>query len=345
MPTDRIDGRGTGPKLSDVAGLAGVSVATVSKVINGRRDVATGTRDRVNRALKTSGYVQRQPGRHRLVGTIDLVIDGLDSFWAMDVVFGAEEAAARLGCLLTVTSTRHGEVAPQDWMDRVTSRPTDGVIIALSRTDDGSADFAARVGAPVVLLDPIGHAGDHLPTVGANNWQGAVKATEHLLDLGHRRIGMITGPLDFNCSLERRDGFHAAMVRRDLRVDPDLVVSGDFFTTGGRLAAARLLDHPHPPTAIVSSSDLQAAGLYQEAQRRGLRIPDDVSAVGFDDIPLAELLGPPLTTVRQPIAEMARTAVRFVDALSTGSMSVASAQVQLQTTLVVRQSTAAPAQA
>lgn len=324
------------PTMAEVAQLAGVSVPTVSKVLNGREDVATATRARVRQAMRNAGYVHRPLTRRKRAGSIDLVIDGLDSYWAIAIVSGAEEAASHLGCSLTVLSTRHGSIVPSDWMSRISSRATDGVIVALTRTDDSVTDFLKTLDAPVVLLDPIGSIGSELPTVGASNWQGGFTATNHFIALGHRRIGLITGPLDLNCSHDRRDGYLAALSRSGIEVDHDLIVEGDFLIDGGYVAANRLFDLDKPVTAIFTSGDLTAAGLYRAAADRGIRIPFDVSVIGFDDIPICEIMSPPLTTIRQPLEEMARAAVRLIEDIATGAASVQN--LQLTTPLVERSS-------
>lgn len=327
--------------MAEIARIAGVSVPTVSKVVNAREDVAPATRAKVRQAMRRTGYVHRPGSRRKRAGNIDLVIDGLDSYWAIEIVHGAEAAASLLGCSLTVLSTRHGSMKPRDWMSRVSSRATDGVLVALTRTDDADVtDFVKTLDAPIVVMDPIGGVSAELPSVGASNWEGGFLATNHLISMGHRRIALITGRMDVNCSHDRRDGYLAALSRAGIAVDPQLIVEGDFLVPGGREAAGRLFDLAVRPTAVFTSSDLTAAGLYQEAAARGLRIPDDVSVIGFDDIPVCEMMSPPLTTIRQPLYEMARAAVRLIDDVASGVTRAADSHIQLSTSLVERASVA-----
>ncbi|MFT4215115.1 MAG: substrate-binding domain-containing protein [Microbacterium sp.] len=195
-----------------------------------------------------------------------------------------------------------------------------------------------RLQIPLVIIDPVGAVTRAISTVSANNWIGGIEATRHLLDLGHRRIGIITGPEDILCSQERLEGYTSALGREGIAVDPALVARRNFEIAGGRRAGAALLDLADPPTAIFAGSDLHAFGVYQEALERGLRIPDDVSVIGFDDADLCEFVVPPLTTVRQPIAEMAAVAVRQIDAMR-GSRKTPPTHTKLNTYLKIREST------
>jgi LacI family transcriptional regulator len=174
-------------------------------------------------------------------------------------------------------------------------------------------------------------------SIGATNWAGGFAATEHLTQLGHRRIAIIAGPRDMTCSIERLDGYRAALGRVDIPSDPQLIRHGDFYTEGGREGAASLLDIDDPPTAIFAGSDQQARGVYDEAQARGLRIPEDLSVVGFDNVDLCEWMSPRLTTVAQPLAQMAALAIRTV--LQPHTSGERAPRVELATHLVVREST------
>jgi LacI family transcriptional regulator len=191
----------------------------------------------------------------------------------------------------------------------------------------------------VVVIDPASTPPADLPSVGATNWAGGLAATEHLLDLGHRRIAAITGPARFHCSLARLDGYRSALGRAGAPADPALVRYGDFSPEGGLAAAAGLLALADPPTAIFAGSDQQAFGVYEAARRRGLRVPEDLSVVGFDGLPAARWASPPLTTVWQPLAEMGSTATQMLGELIE-ARSLHPNRVELSTELIVRQSTA-----
>ena len=328
--------------LADVARLAGVSIPTVSKVIRGRTDVSSATRSRVQKAMRDAGYEFRETFGRSSTGTLDLVIDGLDSFWALEVVRGTEQAAARYGMSIVVTSTQHGSVDPEDWLRRIAARSTDGVVAALTQTSSKLALKLRSLHAPLVLLDPIGSPDPVVPTVGASNWLGGLTAVEHFLSMGHTRIGIITGPMAVACSHERLDGYNAALRRAGIEVDPRLIVTGDFLVEGGRLGAEALLQLEDPPTAVFACGDLAAAGVYQVASERGLSIPDDLSVIGFDDIAICQMMSPPLTTIRQPIAQMAAEAVRLLTSLRDNPRQQSGVQIQLTTSLVERSSVGAP---
>lgn len=326
--------------LADVAAAAGVSVPTVSKVLNDRPDVGEPTRRLVKEAVARTGYARRPAARRRQrTGLVDVVVHSMRSPWVLEVLAGAEEAARLAGVGLVLTAAP--DPVHDDWVRAVTSRRSDGVVLVVT---DISVDMVSRLRAkdvPVVVVDRTGNTDPGLASVGAANWSGALSATEHLIALGHRRIGMISGHPRLACSGERIDGFHAALRRAGLPVDDTLVLHGDFFPEGGRAGAKLLLDLAEPPTAIFAGSDLQALGVYEEAARRGLRVPDDLSVVGFDDLSIARYVTPPLTTVRQPHREMAAGAVRMVLSMSRGDQPEEPTRVELATNLVVRSSTRA----
>jgi LacI family transcriptional regulator len=312
-------------KLDVIAAAAHVSTPTVSKVLNGRPDVAPQTRRHIENVLKELGYVH-QPPRPRRVGLIDLVFDDL-SAWTTDVIRGAEEAtlAARTRLAVSVIPT---EDAVERWLRSLDRSRTDGVILVRADLAPEHRERLAELQAPVVLVDPV-----------AGSRVGALAATEHLISLGHRRIGTITGRLTEAGSRQRLDGYRAALTRARLAGDPALVVEGDFRYESARQAADAMLRLDDPPTAVFAASDQQAMGVYEAARRHGLRVPDDLSVVGFDDLPTTAWMSPPLTTVRQPLAEMAVQAVRM---LLNGEGGPVTRCADLTTSLVVRSSTAAP---
>jgi LacI family transcriptional regulator len=198
-----------------------------------------------------------------------------------------------------------------------------------------------RLGVPVVVVDPVGAPAMEVPTIGATNWTGGMQATEHLISLGHRRIGFIAGPPRLLCSRARLDGYRAALEAAGLDVDRELLRQGDFYHESGFAGGASLLDAGQPPTAIFASSDQMALGVHEAVRQRGLRVPDDVSVVGFDDLPEVRWSSPPLTTVRQPLSEMGQLAARTVLRLAAGER-IESLRVELATDLVVRDSTGPP---
>jgi LacI family transcriptional regulator, galactose operon repressor len=332
-------GRRSRLTLSDIAEEAGVSTATVSKVLNGRTDVASSTRERVNALLKTHNYLARGNHRSRRSGLVDLVIGGLDSPWAVEILRGVEEWGAEHSTAIAVSAVRHGDARPASWTSAIASHQSTGVILVDITLTSAQVGQLRGAGIPLVVIDPANTPPPDIPSVGATNWAGGLAATEHLLSLGHRRIGAITGPSDMLCSLARVDGYRSALERAGVPADPDLVRYGDFQHEGGFARAVELLDLPGRPTAIFAGSDQQAFGVYEAARQRGLRIPDDLSVVGFDELPVSRWASPPLTTVRQPLAEMGSAAAQMLGELIAGG-PLRTNRVELSTELHVRESSA-----
>jgi LacI family transcriptional regulator len=327
---------GTRIKLDVIAAAAHVSTPTVSKVLNGRPDVAPKTRRHIENVLKEFGYVHRPP-RPRRVGLIDLIFNDL-SPWATEIIRGASDAALLARTRLAVSVIPTG-TAVESWLRSLDRSRTDGVVLVTTDLAPSHRERLAELQAPVVLVDPVTDPVADLPSIGADNWSGARAATEHLIALGHRRIATITGRPGALCSWQRLDGYRAALAAAGLPIDPALIADGDFHSDSASAAADALLRRPDRPTAIFTASDEQAMAVYEAARRLGLRIPDDLSVIGFDDIAATGWMSPPLTTVRQPLAEMAALAVR---ALLSPDPAAQRRQTKLPTTLVRRASTAPP---
>jgi LacI family transcriptional regulator len=336
---DGIAGRRT--TLAAIAAEAGVSLPTVSKVVNGRPDVAPATRARVERLLDQRQYSRSTVRRQRRSGLIDLVFNGLDSPWAVEILRGVEEWGAGHETGVAVSSVRHGSIRPASWTSALASHDTDGVILVTSELTGDQLRQLREAGIPLVVVDPVNPPPPDLPSVGATNWAGGLAATEHLLSLGHRRIGAIAGPGDYLCSRARIDGYRSALEQIGVRFDQVLVRYGDFEHEGGFIRGGELLELSKPPTAIFAGNDQQALGVYEAARQRGLRIPQDLSVVGFDDLPVARWVSPPLTTVRQPLNEMGGVAAQMLGELIDGT-PLRSTRVELSTELITRESTAAP---
>jgi len=329
------------PTIAEIARLAGVSAPTVSKVVNGRAEVAAETRAHVQRVLHEHGYRRRKKASQP-VPLLELVFHELAGIYPIEIISGVERVADQHELAVVVSESQGRQTPRGEWIERVLVRRPTGVIPVFS---DLSIDQRARLsarGIPFVVLDPNGVPGDEVPSVGATNWHGGLSATRHLLDLGHRRIAIITGPRWALCSRARLDGYRAALETAAVPVDPALVREGDFEIADGLIHTMALLALADPPTAIFALNDGMAIGVYHAASHAGLRIPDDLSVVGFDDYSLDEWLVPPLTTVRQPLGEMGTAAARMVLALAHG-MPLSSHRRELATELVVRGSTRPPA--
>jgi DNA-binding LacI/PurR family transcriptional regulator len=253
----------------------------------------------------------------------------------MEIIKGVEEVGREHGLGVVLSAQEGPGALGRSWVDAVAARRSVGLILVVSELTPAQIRRLTARSIPFVVVDPAGQPAPDVPAVGATNWNGGLEATRHLLELGHRRIGMIGGPPTMLCSRARVDGYRAALETAGLEVDPALVRWGTFHLEAGYEEGRALLSLPEPPTAIFAGSDLQAFGVYEAARVMGVEIPRQLSVVGFDDLPMTRWVGPPLTTIRQPLTEMAATAARMV--LGQGEER----RVELATTLVQRQSTVA----
>ena len=325
--------------IAELAEESGLSSATVSKVLNGRPDVSARTRTLVQDLIVNRGY-RKRAATVDTPPVIDVVFSDFDSPWAIEIVRGAAAAAQAEGLTVALTALSEADER-RVWFDHITSRGTRGIILLLSElTPRQHAELAARR-LPFVVIDPTAEPGPDVSSVGATNWAGGLAATKHLIELGHVRIGIVTGPADLLCSRARLDGYRAALETAGLSVDDQFVRWADFRVNGGYRQAKVLLGRTRRPTAIFAGSDLSALGVLRAAREMGLRVPEELSVVGFDDIPLSRWTSPALTTVRQPLKEMAELAVRML--LENGENPGIKRRVELATDLVVRESTSAPA--
>jgi LacI family transcriptional regulator len=326
--------------LASIAAKAGVSTPTVSKVVNGRPDVAPSTRLLVERLLDEHYYLRPgDPGRRRSrPRLIDVVFRQLDSLWVVDILRGVEEWAGSHETAVAVSAVRTGDTRPASWTSALARHKSYGVNVAIAEVTERQLEQLRAESIPLVVVDPVNQPPPELPSVGTTNWAGGLAATEHLLQLGHRRIAAISGPEHFLCSRARLDGYRSALERARVRFDRALVRHGDFLHEGGFRYGGELLDLADRPTAIFAGNDQQALGVYEAARKRGLRIPEDLSVVGFDDLALSRWLPPPLTTVRQALTEMGRVAAQMLGQLIAGG-PLACTRVELSTDLIVREST------
>ncbi|WP_426565148.1 LacI family DNA-binding transcriptional regulator [Angustibacter sp. McL0619] len=322
--------------IVDVAAAAGVSVSTVSKVINGRDGIAGSTRLRVQQAVSELGFERSLVARSlrtRRTHVIGILVAGFEPFSA-EILKGAATALTDTDYeLLAYTAASRGGGA--GWERRYLSRLgalIGGAVLVTPSVVDADA------GVPLVTIDP--HTGPvDLPSVSSDNLTGAMLATRHLIELGHRRIGFLAGRPDLESSRAREAGFRQAMADGGLEVDPDLVRVGDYRREAARAPATELLSHRSRPTAVFAANDLSAMGTMDVARELGLTVPTDLSVVGFDDIPEAAVTTPGLTTVHQPIQQLAATAIGLlVDLMD--EMAPEQTHVQLPVSLVRRGSTA-----
>ena len=321
--------------IAYIAESAGVSVPTVSKVLNGKKGVSDDTRARIEELINRFGY-RKPPNRSNI---LELVFRELRSMWAVEIIRGVEQVARRnrIGVMVAEFGLHDSSGTPLD--DMLARRPQ--CVLSVAQLSEAEREQLRAKGIPFVVFDPIAELPDDVPFVGATNWRGGRSAAQHLIGLGHRRIAMITGPEDVMCCRARQAGYESAMKSAGLPVDPELTVVSPLTREDGCVAARGLLALREPPTAIFASNDLQALGVYQAAREAGLRIPQDLSVVGFDDLPVVAWADPPLTTVHQPLTEMAAAATELALALGRGE-NPPQIGVEIATTLIVRDSTAPP---
>ncbi len=322
--------------IRDVAAQAGVSVATVSKVINGRYGVAADTMARVNAVINDLGYqasLVAQSLRNHRTNVIGILVADLEPFSA-ELLKGAADAIRGSGFEMVVYSA--GGLADDHvgWERRYLSRLSgtliDGAVLVTPTVVD------VNYGAPIVAIDP--HTGQSgLPTIDSDNLRGGQLATAHLLGLGHRRIAMLSGRPDLESSRLREQGYRQAMAAAGVPVSEDLVLVGGYDAQASAECTRTLLTSNDPPTAIFAANDVSAIAAIQAAVGLGLRVPADLSVVGFDNIPESALCTPPLTTVNQPIRQMGERSIQLLLRLMRGEQ-VEATHLTLQTDLVVRQS-------
>jgi LacI family transcriptional regulator len=325
--------------IRDVAAQAGVSVATVSKVLNGRYGVSAATIAHVQHVIDELGYqssIVASSLRSHRTNVVGILVADLEPF-STELLKGAARAVRDTPYELVVYSAGGRAADRVGWERRYLSRLggtlIDGALLVTPTVVD------AKVGIPVVAVDP--HTGDSgVPTVTSDNLHGARLATEHLLELGHRRVGFIAGRPDLESARLRRQGYELALTEAGIPVEAALMAEGDFGEEPSRDAARELLLGPEPPTAIFAANDLSALGVLAAAAELGLDVPADISVVGFDNVPEAVMADPPLTTVEQSIQLMGRRAVEMLLALLAGSE--VPQRISLPTRLVLRRSTTAP---
>ncbi len=328
--------------LADIARAAGVSVATVSKVVNGRGDVAPQTRARVQELLRQHDYLAPVFRHTEAIEnpTIEVQFAGGLKSYVAETLEGIIDSAADSGASVVVSKASR---APH-WARDLVSAGRRAVIAVTSVYTTAHLKELARSGLPLVVLDPLHLPDSRVHSVGATNFAGGLAATRHLLSLGHRRIAYLGGPATAVCNQARMHGYRAAMEAEGAQVPDAYVRTGEFTHETGLSGAAALLALHEPPTAIFAGNDEIALGVVETARARGLRIPEDMSVVGFDDTSLARMASPPLTTVRQPLQEMGGAALRTALRLANGE-KVESHHIELATELVVRASTAPPREA
>ena len=326
--------------IRDVAEHAGVSVSTVSKVINQRYGVAEETMARVQAVIQDLGYeasLVAQSLRNHRTNVIGILVADLEPF-STELLKGAADAIRGSGFELVVYSAggRTGDMAGWErrYLARLSGTLVDGAVLVTPTVVD------VHYGAPVVAVDPHAGSSGGFPTVDADSLRGARLATEHLLSLGHRRIALLAGRPDLESAKLREQGYREALAAAGVPFDPALVRIGGYDADLSALAAQELLTDPRRPTAVFAANDVTAIATIEVALRLGLRVPEDVSIIGFDNIPESVRCTPQLTTVNQPIRTMGERAVEMLIQLIRKE-PVERTHITLVTELVLRGSTGA----
>lgn len=334
-----MSSKGKAPTLADIARLTNYSVSTVSKVLNDQEDISPTAKAEINSVLNATGY--RRKTRHRRHEEfIDLVFSEFENIWAMEVLKGALREAAKAGINITVTESGNRKHPAANWATNLVSRHPLGAVLIFSNLSEEERKELDKNEIFYSIFDPSGEPRPEDYSVRADNWNGGTIAARHLLELGHQNIGVITGPRTMMCSIARLEGFRAALAEKDVHLNSELIKEGQFDTSSGFQRGMELLSLPasERPTAIFAGSDLQAMGVYEAARQLGLKVPQDLSVIGFDDIQTAAYMNPPLTTVRQPLQQMAAMATRMV--IERVNHRTPDPHVVAPTTLVLRDSTA-----
>jgi LacI family transcriptional regulator len=326
--------------IIDIAKLAGVSYSTVSRVANNYEYVNPNTRERVLAAMKELHYVANPHARSLLSGAshvLGLLVHTLGSEYIGEIFRGIEEELAAVDYDLTVYTTHRQQGKETQFVSTITRSFAEGLFLVVPMGRENYLQALHESNFPHVLVDEAIPDGKSL-SVGITNREGVYEATRYLLDLNHRRIGFISDLMNLNTARERLKGYQQALEEFGVVYDPELVCEDDFVRPQPRAVTQKLLILADPPTAILTSSDPIAIRVMETLLHEySLRVPEDISIVGFDDIPMASLVYPHLTTVRHPLYEMGRTAAKMLLERIQDS-SLPARHIELKTELVIRES-------
>lgn len=331
------------PTIFDIARESGFSYSTVSRTLSGFEHVKPSTRAKVLLAAERLGYVPNQQARSLAGGPSNLIgalVPTLGNDYIIQIIQGIDDALKQSSYNLILYTTNRHQGKEAAYVASIMNGAADGLLLIAPSISEPYLGALRERDFPYVLVDQVDQRG-HSLTVTATNRRGAYDATQYLIDLGHRRIGFLAGLPQLNSAAERFEGYKAALADNGIPFEKRYVTRGDFDTRMGHQATRQLLALADPPTAIFAGNDLSALGAIEAIREHGLRIPEDVSVIGFDDIPQAALAYPKLTTVRQPLNQMGREAVSVLLARLEDRV-LESCQIALETSLAVRDSCCAP---
>lgn len=303
------------PSLHDIAETANVAVSTVSRYLNGQLPLKPDTESRVLQAIEELGY-SRVPraGRGTKIssGVIGLVVPQIGNVYFGRIAESVVAASEAQGLSVVIASTFNHSRKQLEYVELLAEKDVAGIIYAGNFTSNRALSALIEAGTPVVVIDEALVGAPPVDTVVVDDYAGAYQATAHLASLGHERIALVTGPAGLQSVQERRRGYRDALIRAGLDADQQVVLSGAFSEDFGVGALSHLLSSPLAPTAVFAASDTIALGIMMGARSVGVRIPDDLSVIGFDDIPGAGYVSPRLTTIRTPVDKMAAAAVTML---------------------------------
>ena len=328
--------------LAEIARRSGVSIAAVSKVVNGRDGVSDATRQNVERVLEQVGYRRKRQLDAKMSSTIEVILPYTDSNGIVEFLRGATAQANAMGVGITVSEPEPGADRYELFLQILRRNPL-GVIVELPDITDKERRLFCSRSIPFVIVDLGRGTSDEALSIGVDNWTGGLLAGRHLTSLGHRRIAVVSGPETSESSSARMAGFVMALKEKGVHLDPEMVWTGSYLVESGYEAATKLLSMKEPPTAIFGFNDLSCLGVLQVAARRRIVVPEELSVIGFDDVFPAPAIG--LTTIHQPFEEIAQESVKMLvnaKKQQDEGRHITDRRIVMTPKLEVRQTTAAP---
>ncbi|QGQ45017.1 LacI family DNA-binding transcriptional regulator [Metabacillus sediminilitoris] len=325
-------------KMSDVAKLANVSTATVSRVLRNPETVKENTRKKVLNVIEQLNYQPNILARHfrrNETNTILVMVPNILNTVFTGIIEGIESEAARNGYRVLLGNTNKSVENEYGLIDLLKQKQTDGMILFSARMDPKTLVNLSEE-YPIVLTTAY-IDGLKVPTVSIDNISSSRNAVAHLIKLGHTRIAHISGPLEFNGSRDRYKGYQQALLQNDLEIDSMLVQEGDFTLESGYNLMLKFIAMEHPPTAVFTGNDEMAMGVIKAAKDHGLKVPEDLAVVGFDNISFSAIFEPALTTIAQPLFKMGQVSMQLLLQQIQG-VQVSKIQHILESELIIRDS-------
>jgi LacI family transcriptional regulator len=332
------------PTIREVAERAGVSTMTVSRVINKSGYISQKTRERVEATIAEMGYVPNTLARglrFKQTKTIALVLSDITNPFFTTIARGVEDVASRHGFNVIFCNTDESESKQAAYLTILIQKQVDGVLLVPARSTDAPIAFIQSRGVPVVVLDRR-VSDSTVDGVRGNSEQGAYELVRLMLGLGHSRIAILNGPPEVSTATDREAGYRRALAEADISIDPALILHDSFTQEAGHLMTQQALAISPRPTALFAANNFIAIGAYRTLRERGLRVPEDMAMIAFDDLPPALILEPFLTVAAQPAYEMGRRAAELLLARLAGNAPAECQEIVLPVEIVVRRSSGGP---